>query len=63
MEIVWAALVTTIGAVIVSLIERTRRENNRDHARNADKLDRIADTVDRVAGRLDDHIDWHLDQK
>jgi hypothetical protein len=63
MEIVWAAIVTAIATVVVALIERTRRENNRDHASNSEKLDKIGESVDRVAQRLDDHIDWHLDQK
>lgn len=63
MEVVLAATVTSVGAIIIAFIERTRRENNRDHSSNSAKLDRIGDSVDRVAQRLDDHIDWHLDQK
>lgn len=63
MELIWAAGVTTIGTIIVALIQRTRRENNRDHAENAKKLDRISQAVDKVADRLGDHIDWHMDRK
>lgn len=63
MELIWAAGVTTIGTVIVALIQRTRKENNRDHAENSHKLDRISQTVEKVAERLGDHIDWHMDRK
>lgn len=48
------------GGVIVALIERTRRENNADHSRNADLLKTIDTKVDKIDARLDDHITWHL---
>ena len=47
-----AALISGTFLLLVALIERTRRENNRDHGRNADKLDRIE-------GKLDQHIGDH----
>lgn len=59
----WLAVVLAVlapGGLIVTLIERTRRENNRDHARNSDILHRIDRKVDHVADRVDDHIEWHL---
>lgn len=55
-------VVALIGAsvtLIVTLIELTRRQNNKDHASNADKLDRIADKIDTVDSRLGNHIEWH----
>jgi hypothetical protein len=55
-------VVALIGAsvtLIVTLIEVTRRQNNKDHASNADKLDRIADKIDTVDSRLGNHIEWH----
>jgi hypothetical protein len=55
-------VVALIGAsvtMIVALIEVTRRQNNKDHASNADKLDRIADKIDTVDSRLGNHIEWH----
>lgn len=45
--------------LIVALLEFMRRQNNRDHASNADKLDRIADKIDNVDSRLGNHIEWH----
>jgi len=65
---VWEVLgvMAAPGGVIViivgSLIERTRRENNRDHQRNSEILNRIDRKVDHVSDRMDDHIEWHLDK-
>ena len=56
-------LVLAPGGVIVVLLERTRRENNADHARNSNLLKRIDSKVDRIDERLDDHIEWHLDTR
>lgn len=56
-------IVALIGAsvtLIVTLIEVTRRQNNKDHASNADKLDRIADKLDTVDSRLGNHLEWHI---
>jgi hypothetical protein len=55
-------IVALIGAsvtLIVTLIELTRRQNNKDHASNADKLDKIADKIDHVDSRLGNHLEWH----
>ena len=55
-------IVALIGAsvtLIVTLIEVTRRQNNKDHASNADKLDRIADQIETIDSRLGNHIEWH----
>jgi len=61
----WLILVLAIlapGGVITALIERSRRENNRDHQKNADLLHTIDRKVDGVTERMDDHITWHLDR-
>jgi hypothetical protein len=55
-------IVALIGAsvtLIVTLVELTRRQNNKDHASNADKLDRIADKIETIDSRLGNHIEWH----
>ena len=62
----WAAILIAVLApsgVMVSLIERTRKENNRDHERNSGMLQNIGNKVDRIDQRLDEHIDWHLDKE
>lgn len=53
------ALIGGSVTLIVALMELARRQNNRDHASNADKLDRIAEKIDTVDSRLGNHIEWH----
>jgi len=53
------ALIGGSVTLIVTLLELSRRQNNKDHASNADKLDRIADKIDTVDSRLGNHIEWH----
>jgi hypothetical protein len=69
----WLILVLAIvapGGVIVSLIERVRRENNRDHARNShmllhnsQMLSKIDEKIEKVDDRLHHHIEWHAEDK
>lgn len=56
------ALVLAPGGIIVALVERTRRQNNRDHAQNMNVLRSIDKKVDKIDDRLDHHIEWHLDK-
>ena len=53
------ALIGGAVTLIVALLELARRQNNKDHASNSDKLDRIADKIDTVDSRLGNHIEWH----
>lgn len=55
------ALIGGAFAVMIALIENGRRQNNRDHASNSAKLDRIEGKIDKVDSRVSDHIEWHLD--
>lgn len=60
----WLGIIASIvgpGGILVALIEKTRRENNRDHARNAEILHRIDKKIDRLDDRVDNHITWHLE--
>jgi hypothetical protein len=50
------------GGVLTVLLERLRRENNRDHNRNLELLHTIDRKVDGVSDRVDDHVRWHLDK-
>ena len=51
------------GGVLTVLLERLRRENNRDHERNLELLSAIDRKVDGVSDRVDDHVRWHLDKR
>lgn len=57
---VLAAIVTACSAVIVALINKFRKENREDHAHVVKALDRVSATMDRVEGKVDSHIEWHL---
>jgi hypothetical protein len=62
----WAAIIIAVLApsgVLVTLIERTRKENNRDHDRNSNLLRTIDSKVDKIDTRLDNHIEWHLEKE
>lgn len=53
------ALIGGAVSLIVALLEVARRQNNRDHASNADKLDRVIDKLEQVDTRVSGHIEWH----
>ena len=70
MEAILVALITVVGAVLVALVEKGRRENKTDHGVVSDKLDviakslgrsidRVEDTGIRTEGKLDQHINDH----
>jgi len=46
-------LVAVIGGPLVVLVQQFRRESSEQHGVLAGKIDKIAD-------KLDDHIEWHL---
>jgi len=61
----WVVILLAVlapGGVLTVLLERLRRENNRDHNRNVELLKTIDQKVDGVSERMDDHIGWHLDR-
>jgi hypothetical protein len=58
-EQIVVALIGASVTLIVTLVELTRRQNNKDHASNADKLDAIADKIETIDSRLGNHIEWH----
>lgn len=53
------ALIGGAVTLIVTLLEMTRRQNNRDHAENSTKLDHVIDKLDKVETRVTGHIEWH----
>ncbi len=57
-----AVLVSIIGggfSLAIALLELTRRQNNRDHGSNAEKLDRLLDVVDRIEDKTDKNTRNH----
>ena len=47
------------GGILAVMLERVRRENNRDHANNHQLLKGIDRKVDKIDDRLHDHITDH----
>jgi Flp pilus assembly protein TadB len=57
MEQITVALIGVVGAILVTLLEKTRRENKEDHGYVREHLDRIEHKIDthvrdHVVGRL-----------
>jgi hypothetical protein len=60
----WALVISAIiaagGSLIIALIQVFRKENRRDHGAVMDALDRVSTTVQRVEGKVDSHLEWHI---
>jgi hypothetical protein len=52
-------LVAVITGPVVVVFTRLRSENTSQHAESRDLLQQVADKVDTVGTKLDEHIGWH----
>lgn len=59
MTAVLVALVSGAFGVIVALIERTRRQNTREHGETAQRIDWVLRAIGRVEHKIDRHVDEH----
>jgi len=60
MEPVWIPIaVAIISGPVVVVMQKLRKENSEQHAEGRALLRRVADKVDNVATKLDEHIGWH----
>ena len=70
MEAIAVALIGLVGAVVVALIEKGRRENKADHSALGEKveligrtlgisIDRVERGVERTESKIDQHIADH----
>lgn len=55
------ALIAGGFALLGTLVEVTRRQNNRDHGINAGKLDQLVRGHDRIESKVNDLAGRHLD--
>jgi hypothetical protein len=53
MEAIIVAVIAAVGAVLAALVQGMRKENRDDHAV-------VADSLNRIETKLDNHIDDHL---
>lgn len=58
--LVISAVVAAVGTVIVTLLSMFRKENRRDHGAVMDALNQVSTTVQRVEGKVDSHLEWHI---
>jgi ribosomal protein L14 len=56
---VLGAVIASVGGIIVAVIQQFRQENRKDHGTVMEALDRVSNTVERVEGKVDSHINWH----
>jgi hypothetical protein len=54
------AIITGIFSVLVTLIQKARKENKSDHNMVYESLQDLKTDVRDVGTKLDNHIDWHL---
>lgn len=57
------ASITTVGAIIVAMIERVRRQNSREHNETGGRIEHLSFTLGKIDGKLDgvaDKLDNHL---
>jgi len=66
MAMILVAVITTVGGILVALIQSLRKENRDDHEVVAWSLERLAviaerteDKVDTVKDELEEHLTWH----
>jgi hypothetical protein len=61
-EAIVVASIAAFASVIVALVQRLRRENNRDHALVVDLIQMLSGKIDKVDGKVDRHVEWHMEQ-
>jgi len=52
-------VVAVITGPVVVLINMLRKENTQQHAEARTLLKQVANKVDKVGSKLDEHIGWH----
>lgn len=52
-------VVALITGPVVVVLNKLRSENTSQHAESRSLLEKVADKVDNVGTKLDEHIGWH----
>ena len=60
MEWLVPVVVAVIGGPLVVVVQSLRKENNSQHAEARELLKMVANKVDKVDDKLDNHISWHM---
>lgn len=63
----WASIVVAIigmvGSVLAFQFQKLKKENRNDHNLVIRAITEVQDDVREVGRKVDNHIDWHLDEK
>lgn len=57
------AVVTASGSILVAIIQKFRKENKSDHHMVRHILSSLKEDINNVSEKIDEHINWHLDEK
>lgn len=60
MEVVYAAIVTSIGGILLAVMQKSRKENKHDHGAVTEMIKLLHSDVTVIDQKLDHHIDDHL---
>jgi hypothetical protein len=60
MEWLVPVVVAVIGGPLVVVVQSLRKENTSQHAEARELLKMVANKVDKVDDKLDNHISWHM---
>jgi hypothetical protein len=56
-------LVALIGGPLMWSLHRLDRRNSSQHGESLNVLKNIESKVEKLDGRMDDHIEWHIKKK
>lgn len=59
MTAVYTTLIAGGFTVLVALIERSRRQNHREHGDTAGRIDEVSHSLGRIEQKIDSHLDGH----
>jgi hypothetical protein len=57
---IYIAIITGVFSILVTLLQKGRKENKLDHNLVYDSIQELKSDVKDVGSKLDNHIDWHL---
>ena len=60
MEVVYAAIVTSIGGILLAVMQKSRKENKQDHGAVTEMIKLLHSDVTVIDQKFDQHIDDHL---
>lgn len=60
---IYVAVIAALGSILTAVIHKLRKENRQDHTTVRHILISLKEDINTVDTKLDDHIQWHLNDK